>query len=98
MIIDVLSTNQRITQEKTNRDVQSQGAYTDGVPWSWITQVQKLLKRLHKRTKKHYYKLLEGTRENGRRRRRTVPEMAGVRSPSPITIQVPRRTRINKAV
>ena len=29
---------------------------------------------------------------------RKVPEMAGVSSPSPITIHVPRRTKISKAV
>lgn len=84
-------------KRKTNRDVPSEGAYTDGEPWSWITQVQKLLRKLHK-TKTKTIKILKEHKKIEKEEEENVPEMAGVRRPSPITIQVPRRTRINKAV
>ena len=74
-------------------------AYTDGVLWTWITRDRTQQRKLHKDRNSSIRKQggscgkLELVKQE-----RSIPEMAGVSSPSPITIQVPRRTKISKAV
>lgn len=71
-------------------------AYIDGDPETSITQGQKLQRKLH--TKEGSVSASMIILENINLMENSLPDMAGVSSPSPMTIQVPRSTKISKAV
>ena len=74
-------------------------AYTDGVLWTWITRDQTQQRKLHKDRNSSIRKQGGSCRKlEIEKQEISIPEIAGVSSPSPITIQVPRRTKISSAV
>lgn len=88
--------NKHISVYRMQFHLVHKASYIDGDPETSITQGQKPQRILH--LEEDFMSASTIILENMNLMQHSLPDMAGVSSPSPITIQVPRSTKISKAV